>query len=270
MRTGLDPWRSRSWIFACGNHAERSHLSAGFHGDLSFPPPFHSGATPYSPHFTLIGSQDLAVKSCPHITTPIQTQVIFRSISLQFEVIFVIGKSFYTIKKPQGNVIVEVSKCIGHAVAAKIKSKGEKRDHWLNYADDKYPEKLIEDIKATLRILLLFVPLPFFWALFDQQGSRWTIQATQMNGALGSWAIKPDQMQVLNPLLVLALIPLYETVIYPTFAKCNLLNRPLQRMVVGGLLAAIAFGISAVVELQLEVRYLCLGAALLPSSCTLA
>ncbi|KAJ8865946.1 hypothetical protein PR048_033469 [Dryococelus australis] len=30
-------------------------------------PPFHSGAAPYSPHFTLIGSQDLDVKSRPHI-----------------------------------------------------------------------------------------------------------------------------------------------------------------------------------------------------------
>ncbi|XP_063241004.1 peptide transporter family 1 isoform X2 [Bacillus rossius redtenbacheri] len=170
-------------------------------------------------------------------------------------VIFVVGKPFYTIKKPQGNIIVDVSKCICHAVAVKVKGKGQKRDHWLDHADDRYPQKLIEDIKATLRVLLLFVPLPFFWALFDQQGSRWTIQATQMNGALGGWAIKPDQMQVLNPLLVLALIPLFETAIYPLFARCRLLHRPLQRMVVGGVLAAVAFAISAVVELQLESTY---------------
>ncbi|KAJ8880535.1 hypothetical protein PR048_017005 [Dryococelus australis] len=35
----------------------------GFLGDLPFPPPSHSGAATSSPHFTLIGSQDLFVKS---------------------------------------------------------------------------------------------------------------------------------------------------------------------------------------------------------------
>ncbi|KAJ8876192.1 hypothetical protein PR048_024101 [Dryococelus australis] len=36
-------------IFACGNRAGRCRWSAGFLGDLSFPPHFHSGAAPYSP-----------------------------------------------------------------------------------------------------------------------------------------------------------------------------------------------------------------------------
>ncbi|KAJ8894435.1 hypothetical protein PR048_007089 [Dryococelus australis] len=35
-------------IFACGNRAGRWRWSAGFPGDLPFPPPFHSGAAPYS------------------------------------------------------------------------------------------------------------------------------------------------------------------------------------------------------------------------------
>nr|CAD7264421.1 unnamed protein product [Timema shepardi] len=168
-------------------------------------------------------------------------------------VVFIIGKSSYVIKKPQGNVVLEVSKCIGHAVAQKWRSKGVSRDHWLEHADDTYPRRLIEDIKSTLGVLFLFLPLPIFWALFDQQGSRWTFQATRMNGVIGSWILKPDQMQVINPLLILAFIPIFETGIYPLFAKCNLLIRPLQRMGVGGILAAVAFILSAIVELQLEV-----------------
>ncbi|KAJ8866448.1 hypothetical protein PR048_032291 [Dryococelus australis] len=43
-------------IFASGNHAGRCHWSAGFLGDLPFPPPSHSGASTFSPHFTHIGS----------------------------------------------------------------------------------------------------------------------------------------------------------------------------------------------------------------------
>ncbi|KAJ8897243.1 hypothetical protein PR048_002589 [Dryococelus australis] len=50
-------------IFACGNRAGRCHWSTGFLGVLPLHPPFHSNAAPYSPRFTLIDSQDLAVKS---------------------------------------------------------------------------------------------------------------------------------------------------------------------------------------------------------------
>ncbi|KAJ8892059.1 hypothetical protein PR048_004633 [Dryococelus australis] len=56
-------------IFASGNRAGRCHWLAYFLGDLSPPFFFHSGAAPYSPHFTLIGSQYLHVKSLPNLFT---------------------------------------------------------------------------------------------------------------------------------------------------------------------------------------------------------
>ena len=85
------------------------------------------------------------------------------------------------------------------------------------------------------------------------KGSRWTFQATRMDGTLGATTIKPDQLQIVNPLLILALVPVFESVIYPCFKKCGLLT-PLQRIGAGGLLAGLAFVISGIVELQLEVR----------------
>ncbi|KAJ8872207.1 hypothetical protein PR048_025809 [Dryococelus australis] len=54
-------------IFASRNRAGRCRWSAGFLGNLPFSPPFNSGAVPFSPHFTFIGSQDLAVKSRPNL-----------------------------------------------------------------------------------------------------------------------------------------------------------------------------------------------------------
>ncbi|KAJ8883021.1 hypothetical protein PR048_014860 [Dryococelus australis] len=52
-------------IFARGNRAGRCSWSAGFHEDLSLPLPLRFGAALCSPHFTIIGSQDLDVKSRP-------------------------------------------------------------------------------------------------------------------------------------------------------------------------------------------------------------
>ncbi|XP_043216312.1 solute carrier family 15 member 2-like isoform X1 [Amphibalanus amphitrite] len=166
-------------------------------------------------------------------------------------ILFLIGKPWYKCTPPQGNVILEVGGVITHAVSKKVTSS-DKRDHWLDHADDKYSQKLIADVKAVLSVLFLYIPIPIFWALFDQQGSRWTLQATQMNGEVGSWLVLPDQIQVVNPLLILALIPCFQTFIYPAFSKCNLLKKPLQRMGVGGMLAVLSFILAGLVELKLE------------------
>lgn len=65
-----------------------------------------------------------------------------------------------------------------------------------------------------------------FWALYDQQGSRWMIQSLSMDTHL--WddvTLLPDQMQTLNAALILIFIPLFQAVIYPLwecFAKVTL------------------------------------------------
>ena len=56
-----------------------------------------------------------------------------------------------------------------NALLMKTRSKDSKKEHWLDYASDKYDNVLIADTKAVLQVLLLFVPLPVFWALYDQQ-----------------------------------------------------------------------------------------------------
>ncbi|KAJ8878657.1 hypothetical protein PR048_019240 [Dryococelus australis] len=52
-------------IFASGNRAGRCRWSAGFLRDLPCPPPLYSGAAPSSPHFALIGSQDVVAEMNP-------------------------------------------------------------------------------------------------------------------------------------------------------------------------------------------------------------
>ncbi|KAK1121557.1 hypothetical protein K0M31_010355 [Melipona bicolor] len=169
-------------------------------------------------------------------------------------VIFIIGKPLYKIIKPTGNVVLNVSKCISHAIYRKVTSKSVKKQYWLDYADDKYDKSLINDIKAALQVMILFIPIPIFWALFDQQGSRWTFQATRMNGEIGNFLIQPDQMQVFNPLLVLVFIPLFETCLYPLMGKIGL-RTPLRILSVGGFLASLSFVAAAFVELDLEKTY---------------
>lgn len=168
---------------------------------------------------------------------------------------FVSGKTFYRVTPPNGNMLVKVSRCIGHAISRKIKEKKTNpKPHWLDYAVEKHGQQLVNEVKVLLNVLVLYIPLPVFWSLFDQQGSRWTFQATRMMGFIGKYEIKPDQMQVVNPLLILVFIPLYDVVFYPLLSKIGV-RRPLQKLTLGGILAGVAFLCSAIVELQLEKTY---------------
>lgn len=50
-----------------------------------------------------------------------------------------------------------------------MRKNKESKEHWLDYAEDKYDTTLINDMKAVLAIFLLFIPLPVFWSLLVQQ-----------------------------------------------------------------------------------------------------
>ncbi|XP_030380895.1 peptide transporter family 1 isoform X2 [Scaptodrosophila lebanonensis] len=168
--------------------------------------------------------------------------------------VFVAGQQMYKRNPPTGNMIFGVTQTI--AVAYKRWRSRDKnsvpKEHFLDYAEETVGAKMVHDVKCLVKILILYLPFPIFWALFDQQGSRWTFQATRMDGELWGYTIKPDQMQVINPLLILTFIPLFDYVIYPMLSVIGI-RRPLQKLTIGGLLAALAFLLSAAVEMRLEI-----------------
>ncbi|XP_052378680.1 solute carrier family 15 member 2-like isoform X2 [Oncorhynchus keta] len=168
-------------------------------------------------------------------------------------VVFISGSGMYKKSPPEGNVLLDVCRCLGLAIKNRWMSSkyDSKRKHWLDWAEEKYPKRLIHEIKMVLRVLVLFIPLPMFWALFDQQGSRWTLQATRMNMAFGSaFVLKPDQMQMLNALLILMFVPIFDAVVYPLIGLCRINLTPLKKMAVGMIFAALAFGAATLVEVN--------------------
>uniref|UniRef100_A0A672IF80 Solute carrier family 15 member 1-like n=1 Tax=Salarias fasciatus TaxID=181472 RepID=A0A672IF80_SALFA len=170
-------------------------------------------------------------------------------------VVFIVGSGMYYKAKPQGNIMLDVCKCIGFSIKNRYRHRGKqfpKRAHWLDWAEEKYDKLLIAQIKMVLKVLFLYIPLPMFWTLFDQKGSRWTLQATNMDGNFGLLIIQPDQMQTVNPILILTLVPIMDSVIYPLIRKCGLNFTPLKRMTVGMLLAASAFVSAALVQVEID------------------
>uniref|UniRef100_A0A8D3BPJ9 Solute carrier family 15 member 1a n=1 Tax=Scophthalmus maximus TaxID=52904 RepID=A0A8D3BPJ9_SCOMX len=159
-------------------------------------------------------------------------------------VVFIVGSGMYYKAEPQGNIMMDVCKCIGFAVKNRYRHRSKqypKKQHWMDWAEDKYDKLLIAQIKMVLKVLFLYIPLPMFWTLFDQKGSRWTLQATNMDGNF-----------TVNPILILTLVPIMDSLIYPLIGKCGLNFTPLRRMTVGMLLAAIAFICAALVQIEID------------------
>ncbi|MDH3485925.1 MAG: POT family MFS transporter [Myxococcales bacterium] len=107
-----------------------------------------------------------------------------------------------------------------------------------------------EGLKALAKLFIIYAFIAMFWALFDQQGSAWVLQAARMDRRFGiEW--DPSQAQWLNPALVLLFIPLFNRVVYPVFDRFWPLT-PLRKISMGLFLTVFAFVLPAWVEARLD------------------
>lgn len=109
------------------------------------------------------------------------------------------------------------------------------------------------ETQVALKVVLISLPVPVFWACLMQQRSRWIFQATKMNGDLGFYTIKPDQMIVFNSLLAISMIPVLDRFIYPLLEKIKI-KTMLQRLLFAGCLIIIAVILSIIIEIEVKKK----------------
>lgn len=161
--------------------------------------------------------------------------------------IFMAGKKSYVMQEPTGNLF-KLLKCIGFAFSRKITGRSI-GNHWLDSSERKFGYEMVSDLKAFFKILVLYIPLPIFWALYDQQGSRWIFQASRLNPRVFGYVIQPDQLQFLNPLLIIIFVPLFRCCVFPFMQKSSI-GRPLQKLIIGGFLVTLAFLAAGIIGKQ--------------------
>ncbi|MEK7240578.1 MAG: oligopeptide:H+ symporter [Gemmatimonadota bacterium] len=93
-----------------------------------------------------------------------------------------------------------------------------------------HPEEAVEGVRSVLRVLVLFALVTPFWSLFDQKASTWVLQADLMTKP--GW-FQSSQMQALNPLLVMLLIPFNNLVLFPALKRFGYEMTALRRMTIG-------------------------------------
>lgn len=106
-------------------------------------------------------------------------------------------------------------------------------------------------LKIVLKLTSIYLFIAVFWALFEQIGSSWVLQAQKMDRMIWGVELLPSQIQAANPLLIMLLVPVFSYFIYPALNKIVELTA-LKKISLGLFLTAIAFSIPAWIQMQLE------------------
>ena len=115
------------------------------------------------------------------------------------------------------------------------------------------PALRAENRRVLGRIALVFMPIAFFWALYDQQNTTWVQQGQKLVPYfIGSYKVDGETMQTVNAIFVMGFIPLFTLWLYPFLEGRGLNPTPLRRMGAGLLLIGVAFCASAWLQSHVE------------------
>ncbi|MEO6103751.1 MAG: oligopeptide:H+ symporter [Pseudoxanthomonas sp.] len=128
----------------------------------------------------------------------------------------------------------------------------------LERARGHHPDAAIDSVRAVLRVIIVFALTTPFWSLFDQKASTWVLQGKTMvvphdQWWWPSWLVKEaTQMQALNPLLVMAIIPFNNLVLYPALRRWGVEPTALRRMGWGIALSGVAWIAAGMIQLSID------------------
>ena len=117
-----------------------------------------------------------------------------------------------------------------------------------------------ENLRAILRLCSIFAFVVIFWALFDQIGTLWQIQARSLDRVLPDWIpliggsemLAAQVSAIWNPLFILLLIPVFSYIIYPFFAQFFEVT-PLRKIGFGLWVMGFAFTLVALLQERIDL-----------------
>ena len=103
--------------------------------------------------------------------------------------------------------------------------------------------------RAILGILMMFAPIPVFWALYNQVNTTWVLQGNHMTPF---YFMNSETMQSTGAFLVMIWVPILTMWLYPMAERRGWRPTPLRRMAAGMLLAALSFIIVGLLQTAMD------------------
>jgi proton-dependent oligopeptide transporter, POT family len=108
-----------------------------------------------------------------------------------------------------------------------------------------------EGVGSLGKLFVIYLFVAMFWALFDQTGSAWVLQAENMDRHFLGFEWLSSQIQAINPIMIMVFIPIFNYIIYPAINSVFKLT-PLRKIGIGFFLTVPAFLLPAWIEAQIE------------------
>jgi POT family proton-dependent oligopeptide transporter len=111
-----------------------------------------------------------------------------------------------------------------------------------------------DGFRCLTKLSGVYLFIAMFWALFDQNGSSWVLQAQQMDRTLLGLEILPSQIQASNPLLIMVMTPLFYRWLYPALAKWAPLSY-LNKIAIGLFITVLSFVLVASIQARIDAGF---------------
>ena len=108
------------------------------------------------------------------------------------------------------------------------------------------PDEVSERFRVLSRIFGLFLVVAFFWGIFDQSASTWTLfAADHLRLDLFGWKMLPDAIQGFNPIFILILLPPI-TMLWHLLSRLGIELRATDKMLIGFVLTGLTMGLMSI------------------------
>lgn len=163
--------------------------------------------------------------------------------------IFFSGRKSYVKLPPKG---INKDNFVTVSFYAAFASSNSGKKGWAK-AEDKFGAQKVDAIRAVWRVMAVFAFIPVFWSLWDMNSAEWVLQSEKLDLNLGvfGWKILPSQIQTVNAVFLLLMIPIFNYVIYPLVGKIVKLT-PLRKIGFGLFTTGFSFVIIAFLQTKVD------------------
>ncbi|OAP63958.1 hypothetical protein AYL99_03185 [Fonsecaea erecta] len=160
--------------------------------------------------------------------------------------VLILGRKIYVVRPPQGSIITDAFKAVWLMI--KHRDQNAPKPSWMAergiHKTVPWNDHFIEELKRALVACRVFVIYPIYWCVYGQFSGNFVTQAGQMRGH----GIPNDLMQNFDPIAIIVFVPILDRFVYPLLRKMHIPFPPINRIVLGFWVAALAMMYAAIVQ----------------------
>lgn len=160
--------------------------------------------------------------------------------------VLVLGRKVYIVRPPQGSIITDAFRVLWVMIKNR-NMDAAKPSHQAatgKAVSTRWDDHFVDEVKRALIACQVFCFYPIYWVVYGNFSNNFVTQAGQMEGH----GIPNDLMQNFDPIAIIVFLPLVDQFLMPALRKYKIPFPPINRIVAGFWIAALAMVYAAVIQ----------------------